>query len=180
MVNNVFDCFIIIFQTFLENRFLMNSLHFTYFKVMKKHQLKNTTIAEFHQLFHWKSIEVSVNLQRLHLFHGQWLAFEVAVKIICQICTHFISLMLKHAATFRLRFKILVKLNIFTTYLVDCLSVEVKWVDHGFGINEASSSEHQVLQELIFVVEVQVLNDLWIEEIFGKFWNLERIKFIFD
>jgi hypothetical protein len=76
--------------------------------------------------------------------------------------------------------KILVKLDVFTTHLVNGLSVEVKGIDYGFRIDETSRGKHQVLEELIFILEIQILNHFLVEEVFGKFWNLERIKFVFN
>ena len=77
-------------------------------------------------------------------------------------------------------FKILVKLNVFTTYLVNGFFVVVKRVDHKLRIDETSRCEHQVLEEFLFILKIKSLNNILVKEVFGKFWNLERIKFVFN
>lgn len=93
--------------------------------------------------------------------------------------THFIDRLMSFAATFWLGFKILVKLDIFSTYFVNGIFIKVKRIDDSLRIDKTSCCKHQVLIEIIFVVKVQFLDNFIIEEIFGKLWNLERVKLVF-
>ena len=83
--------------------------------------------------------------------------------------THLVDRLMFIAATFRLSLKILVKLDIFSTYFINGLSIKFEGVDDGLRIDKTGSCEHQVLIEIFFVVKVQFLDHFFIEEIFGKF-----------